>query len=112
MFGLSLSSLGFKVGAIAGVALVAFVMGWRVESWRWSASNAGVAEKNAAKIVAMQNQISAASNADMEQISDLNQRLLAANKRLAADHITGTCFDPGVLRDINSAITGQAAASR
>lgn len=111
MFGL-LGSLGFRLGAIAGIALVAFVAGWRVESWRWDASNASVAIENAKKIVAMQQQINAASNADMEQINDLNTRLTVAKEKLRRDHLTGVCFDAGSLRDINSTIAGQAPASR
>lgn len=110
MFGLN--SLGFKLGAIAGVALVAFVAGWHVESWRWDASNASVAEKNAAKIVAIEKRYGEISNSNWQQINDLNQRLLAAKQKLASDHLTGVCFPPDGLRDINSAITGQAAASR
>lgn len=98
-----------KAGLIGAVVLAIFFAGWKVESWRWSASllaqEKAIAADQARQVASQQ----AAENSAMEQLNDLNVRLTRANEQVKAHPAVGPCLDPGSLRVVNGAIAGSAA---
>lgn len=76
------------------------------------AAQVAVLQHNAQILAKQQQRENEAENAAMVQLNDLNSRLAAANAYARAHPATGSCFDTGSVRIINSAIGNTAGAAR
>ena len=112
MFGLTQIKL-----AVAALALLAaFGAGWKIEGWRWDASEKAAVEAALAHYQQETKQAAGASAALAAQQEQTNVRIRTITRTV--DRIVvrpvyrNVCLDADGLRAVNAALTGKAALAR
>ena len=99
-------SLLAKIGVGALILAIGVFIGYRFTSNYYKAAAAKTEAKYAAELKANAERQNTAENQAMEQLNDLNHRLLVAREAAARHHASGACLDDGSVRVINGAIGG------
>jgi hypothetical protein len=115
MFGLNPYSLAAKAGALLVALLIGFTSGWKVESWRWGASELAAVKAAEAERDALQARYTDASRAyeaERARTHVVYKTIYRQADAWVADHPTATCLDPSGVQLVNSAIAPAADSRR
>jgi hypothetical protein len=114
MFGLNPYSLAAKAGALLVALLIGFTSGWKVESWRWGASEAAAlrdAETERDALQARYTEASQAYEAERAKRHVVYRTVYKEADAWVADHPRDTCLDAGGVSVVNRAIAAPATAA-